>query len=68
MSFVAHTEEVKGVKEAIESAHQDTVFKLQKELKQLKHLNSDLQSKYQTKQQDYRAKVQTIAAGSKLYI
>lgn len=45
------------MKEAIESAHQDTVLKLQREIKQLKHINQDLQQKYQAKQQDYKDKV-----------
>lgn len=57
-ALLGHSDEVKNVKTAIESAHQDTVTKLQRETKQLKHINQDLQTKYQTKQQDYRDKVQ----------
>jgi len=52
-----HSGEVTEIKVAIESAHQETVSKLQKENKQLKNLNQELQQKYQTKYQDYRDKV-----------
>lgn len=55
--YLGHAHEVKGVKSAIESAHHDTVTRFQREIKQLKTINQDLQQKYQTKQQDYKDKV-----------
>ena len=45
------------MKSAIESAHHDTVTRFQREIKQLKSINQDLQQKYQAKQQDYKDKV-----------
>lgn len=57
VSYIDHAKEVTVVKSAIESAHADTVTRLQKEVRQLQKLNQDLQQKYQQKHLECKEKV-----------
>jgi len=60
MFIVGHAKQVQQVKGAIEGAHQDTVTMLQRELKELKKINQELQQKYQVKQQECKERVGTV--------